>query len=169
MPETIGIFGEINEETTSSFITELFDADWSKEKELDIIVSSQGGSLDFCFAIIDAINVIKQTYNVKVKTLGLGLVASSGFLIFLIGDERVLSPNCRVFVHEHMISFENVSYDKMKEVSKDNKQDFRKYIMYIAERLGITKRKAISFIKHERNLSKKEISLYNIEKSTCSN
>ena len=67
-------------------------------KNLTLIIHSPGGSVTAGFAIIDAM----RGSRLPVHTIGLGMIASMGLLIFMSGAEghRVLTPNTSVLSHQ---------------------------------------------------------------------
>lgn len=160
----IYIIGEINEEISRGVLRVIFETDWEKEgiTNLSIYISSEGGYLKDCFAMIDAINFVREMFNIKVTTFGLGEVASSGFFLFLAGDVRVLFPNCKVFVHEHIAPMGEQTYGERKRDDKDQKVLYDMYIQYCANRMNITPTKTKNLLKKTRFLTAKELVNYNV-------
>ena len=69
-----------------------------KHKELLLMICSQGGNLEHAFALID----VMTTSRVPIKTVGLGVIASCGLMIFLAGAQgrRMLTPNTSILSHQ---------------------------------------------------------------------
>lgn len=69
-----------------------------KKKELLLMICSEGGDLQAGFALIDVMNSSK----IPIKTVGLGLIASCGLLIFMNGTvgRRILTPNTSILSHQ---------------------------------------------------------------------
>jgi len=67
-----------------------------KPKSITLIVSSYGGWTDASFAITDAM----AGSSIPVNTIGLGMIASSGFMIFIAGKHRTLTPNTGILSHQ---------------------------------------------------------------------
>jgi ATP-dependent Clp protease protease subunit len=69
-----------------------------KHKELLLMICSQGGSLEHAFALID----VMSSTSVPIKTVGLGVIASCGLMIFLAGTRgrRMLTPNTSILSHQ---------------------------------------------------------------------
>jgi ATP-dependent Clp protease protease subunit len=80
-----------------------------KKKELLLMISSEGGSVDTAFALID---VIKSS-AIPVKTVGLGTIASSGLLIFMAGHRgrRMLTPNTSILSHQYSWGVEGKAHE----------------------------------------------------------
>lgn len=159
------IVGDVDETMAKEFLKFIFETDWLGEdyKELTIYIASEGGSLPYCFAIIDAINLVRESFNVHVTTFGLGETASAGFFLLISGDTRKLFPNCMVFVHEHLtVGSESSPYSERKRVDRDQDKIYAMYIEYTSKRLGITKEKARHLLKKNRYLKKSELIAYNI-------
>lgn len=159
------VIGEVAEDISFEFISELVETEWEKENitELHIYIVSEGGFLRDCLAVIDIVQHIRKEKNIKVVTHGLGEIASAGFFLFLLGDERWLSPNCRAFVHEHITLGEEKTYsERLKADKTDEKALYNSYVKFTAERLGLSPTKAKNLLKKNKWLSKKEIETYNI-------
>ena len=69
-----------------------------KHKELLLMICSQGGNLEHAFALID----VMTSSRIPIKTVGLGVVASCGLMIFLAGAQgrRMLTPNTSILSHQ---------------------------------------------------------------------
>lgn len=69
-----------------------------RKKDLTLLVSSEGGSVNDAFALID----IMQGSAIPIRTIGFGIVASAGLMIFLAGQPttRVLTPNTSILSHQ---------------------------------------------------------------------
>jgi len=66
---------------------------------LKLMVCSNGGDVASAFALIDVMKASK----IPVHTVGLGVIASCGLLIFIAGEEgkRVLTPNTSILSHQY--------------------------------------------------------------------
>jgi len=163
----IYIIGEINNETSNDTITALLNTKWEDGvKEIHLYITSQGGFLSDCFAIIDMLKHIREKYNVTIYTYGLGEIASAGFFIFIVGDIRTLFPSCRVFVHTH-ITVNGVAetyQDRIKADKTEEKEIYENYMKYTADQLKLSIAKSKNLLKKSKWLSKKEIKDYNIGK-----
>lgn len=103
-PQEAGIYnfmGPVDQENIKPII------DWilvenhvspKKKKELVLMVSSEGGDMAAAFALID----VMMSSEIPIKTVGLGLVASAGLMIFIAGHpgQRVLTPNTSILSHQ---------------------------------------------------------------------
>ena len=70
-----------------------------KLKHLKIIICSNGGDISPTFALIDTI----KSSKIPVHTVGLGVIASAGLLLFIAGEpgHRVLTPNTSILSHQY--------------------------------------------------------------------
>lgn len=97
----INITGEINPETLTTRdgqgfnILDVIRATDSPKYRLEVFLSSPGGDIDTGMAIYEAF----RTSKADVHIYGCGIVASIAVLIFMGGDERVLTPGTRMFLH----------------------------------------------------------------------
>jgi len=69
-----------------------------RKRELTLLISSEGGSVNDAFALID----IMHGSTIPIRTVGFGVVASAGLMIFLAGQTglRVLTPNTSILSHQ---------------------------------------------------------------------
>lgn len=69
-----------------------------RQKELLLMICSDGGSVEDAFALID----VMKSSKIPIKTVGLGSVASAGLMIFLAGHRgrRVLTPRTSILSHQ---------------------------------------------------------------------
>lgn len=70
----------------------------NKHNKLTLIISSYGGRLDSCFALIDTM----KGSPIPIHTVGLGSIGSCGLLIFMSGAKghRVITPNTSILSHQ---------------------------------------------------------------------
>ena len=80
-----------------------------KKKELLLMVCSEGGDMGAAFALIDVIH----SSPIPIKTVGLGVIASAGLLIFIAGTRgrRVLTPNTSILSHQFSWSSEGKAHE----------------------------------------------------------
>ena len=167
---TVGIMGEINDETGAEVVfgllslhnsavhyepADIEDED-SEMKEvimpIDMVISTPGGNADDMFAIYDTMRSIRD--EVPIRTRGIGKVMSAGVVLLAAGTkgERSIGKNCRVMVHSviggHVGPMHQLD-NEMEEIR--NIQD--QYITVLAEETKMTKR-------YLRNLLKKKVNIY---------
>lgn len=65
-----------------------------------LYIDSPGGKLKDCFKFIDYVKIIKKIHNIKLITVGMGLIASAGTLMHIIGDEKYITENSQYMIHE---------------------------------------------------------------------
>lgn len=65
---------------------------------MQFVISSYGGYTKDAYAIIDMMNGSK----IPIRTIGLGIIASSGFMIFINGQKgyRTLTPRTMILSHQ---------------------------------------------------------------------
>ena len=95
------LMGEIESESVKPVIEWILHENFvskKKRKELLLMICSEGGAVQDAFALID----VMRSSLIPIKTVGLGMIASSGLLIFLAGSagRRVLTPNTSILSHQ---------------------------------------------------------------------
>jgi len=86
-------------------------------KELTLVVCSRGGDLNACFALVDCMRGSK----IPIRTIGLGMIASCGLLMFISGTKgrRVLTPNTAILSHQYSwgsVGKEHELFARVKEM-----------------------------------------------------
>ena len=69
-----------------------------RKKRLQFMIASPGGGMPECFALID----VMKGSKIPIHTVGLGLIASCGLLLFISGEQghRILTPNTSILSHQ---------------------------------------------------------------------
>ena len=99
-----------------------------RKKELLLMICSEGGDLSACFALIDTM----RASQIPIKTVGLGLIASCGLLIFISGTKgrRILTPNTSILSHQFYAGTEGKAHDlfaTMREFELTNRRILEHY------------------------------------------
>ena len=94
--------GEVTQETMLPIINWIISANFSKDKkhkELTLGICSPGGDLNACFALVD----IMKGSKIPIRTIGMGMIASCGLLMFISGEKgrRILTPNTSILSHQY--------------------------------------------------------------------
>lgn len=91
------LFGEINDATSASIISQLlFLASTDEKKDIYIYINSPGGSVTAGLSIYDTMRYIKP----NVITIGMGLCASMGAFLLSSGDKRYALENTKIMIHQ---------------------------------------------------------------------
>ena len=93
--------GDVDEESILPIIEWILHENYiskKKRKELLLMICSEGGEMGAAFALID----VMRSSMIPIKTVGLGMIASAGLLIFISGTpgRRVLTPNTSILSHQ---------------------------------------------------------------------
>jgi len=96
--------------------------------QLTLIINSPGGDVHAAFALIDTM----KASSIPIKTVGLGLIASCGFLLFIAGTKgrRILTPNTSILSHQYSwgsAGKEHELYARVKEFEKKKKRMIQHY------------------------------------------
>ena len=93
----IMLFGEINDATSASIISQLlFLSSTDEKKDIFIYINSPGGSVTSGLSIYDTMKYIKP----NVVTIGMGLCASMGAFLLSSGDKRYALENTKIMIHQ---------------------------------------------------------------------
>ena len=93
---------EVTQETMKPLIDWIIAENYNKEKkkkELTLGICSHGGDLNACFALVD----IMKGSKIPIRTIGMGMIASCGLLMFISGTKgrRILTPNTSILSHQY--------------------------------------------------------------------
>lgn len=110
---------EVNSETIKPVIEWILYENYvsvPRKKELLLMICSEGGDLSAAFALIDTM----KSSQIPIKTVGLGLIASCGLLIFIAGTKgrRVLTPNTSILSHQFSAGSEGKAHDLFATVKE---------------------------------------------------
>lgn len=88
-----------------------------EEKELTLYINSTGGLLNDAFGLIDMMRNSKHT----IKTVGLGNVMSSAFLIFAAGSRghRYIAKNASILSHQYSEELSETKHHEIKNFIKE--------------------------------------------------
>ena len=81
-------------------------------KKLTIVLTTPGGCVYSCFGLLDTM----KSSTIPIHTIGTGLIASCGVLLFLGGEKRTLSPNTSVLSHQFSTSTAGKEHDIRAEM-----------------------------------------------------
>jgi ATP-dependent Clp protease, protease subunit len=111
--------GDVTVESMSPLIDWILAENFKdkRKKELTLGICSRGGDLNACFALIDVIRGSK----IPIKTVGMGMIASCGLLMFISGEKgrRILTPNTSILSHQYSwgsIGKEHELFARVKEL-----------------------------------------------------
>lgn len=102
------LFGEINDQISSVIISQLLYLDSVNHEDIDIYISSPGGSITSGLAIFDTMRFIKS----KVNTIVVGMAASmAAFLLASGTGKRKALPHSEIMIHQPYGGMEGVVSD----------------------------------------------------------
>ena len=112
--------GDVTMDTMSPIIDWILSENMKRTdraKELTLGICSRGGDLNACFALVD----VMRASTIPVKTIGLGMIASCGLLLFISGKKgsRTLTPNTAILSHQYSwgsIGKEHELFARVKEM-----------------------------------------------------
>ena len=92
----IYFYDDVNNKTVCEAIKFLDMLEKKSNKEITISINSYGGDIYQGLALYDRI----RNSACKITTIGTGIVASMGLIVFLAGDHRLLTENTIILNHQ---------------------------------------------------------------------
>jgi ATP-dependent Clp protease protease subunit len=136
---------DVTQESMKPLINWIIAENYNKEKkkeELTLGICSRGGDLNACFALVD----IMKGSKIPIRTIGMGMIASCGLVIFISGEKgrRVLTPNTSILSHQYSWG----TYGKEHE------------LFAVVKEFDLTTRRMIDHYKKCTGLSEEDIRKY---------
>lgn len=88
--------------------------------QINLVVSSPGGASGIAMSFYDSMRLV---YQPNLHTIGAGDVDSSGIIIFLCGERRLLTPNTTMLLHLAGRTYESAKRFTTSEVAAMLKED----------------------------------------------
>lgn len=130
--------GEISDETVGNCIRWIIyeNLHMQESKLLTIYIDSYGGDLYQAFGLID----IMRTSRHPIRTIGLGAVMSSAFLIFASGSkgQRIIAENSGLMCHQYSDEVIGKHHD-LKASIKEGENCNRKMMEILTAATGLTR------------------------------
>lgn len=167
---TIGLVGEITEETSNEIIFAMTtlketiksvtaeeenpgdEASEQQECEMELFLSTPGGNADDMFAIYDIMRLVRGDCDIKVTAIG--KVMSAGVLLLAAGTKgkRRIGKNCRIMMHSVIGGHIGPMYQMLNEVTEFKKIQ-EKYLDALVEETNMSKA-------YLNRLLKKKVNVY---------
>lgn len=119
---------------------------------IELYINSPGGTISDGFRFIDFI----APMECKFKTIVLGQAASMGFVLWLLGDERLIAKNSHVLIHQLSSGFGGKHCDIM-DYMKHLGDIQNQLLAYISERSSMTIKRIEELMSRETWLTSGEI------------
>lgn len=133
---TFLICGEIDEEKIEGAIRWLIYENTSDvEKTLTLYINSTGGNLNDALALIDMMKNSKH----YIRTIGIGNVMSSAFLIFAAGSQglRYIAKNASILSHQYSDEIGEVKHHDIKSFAKEAEYTNNRMVRLLKECSGL--------------------------------
>jgi ATP-dependent Clp protease protease subunit len=124
-------------------------------KDIFVRLRSFGGDVETGFSIYNELRRYAKDNNAKIKILGEGQVASIATVIFLAGDERILTGHTEPFVHNAWTYSEGDSKKLLRvanELDNWNKNIAEHYALHT----DLTKEESLALMQNETSISAEE-------------
>ncbi len=113
----------------------------SRLEVINIFIDSLGGELHPAFKLIDVIRMS----NIKVRTIGWGMVGSAALMIFMSAEERLVSKYTSLLSHQATLQFSEFNA-KLTDFSAQARE-FNNIMSHILEYYRSTTKKSDEFIR----------------------
>lgn len=132
-----------------------------KQKHLTMIINSPGGHVVDGFALID----VMAGSRIPIHTVGLGMIASMGLLLFMAGKKgkRTLTPNTLIMSHQWSSFFHGKEHELLA-AQKEQKMLSEMIIRHYKKHTGLSEKKIKELLlpAHDVWLTAKEAKEYGI-------
>jgi len=112
---------------------------WTKQrvKRIQLMINSPGGSVTACMALVD----VMKGSKIPIHTVGLGMIASCGILIFMSGEKghRILTPNTSILSHQFSWGSEGKEHELFATV-KEMELTAKKLLGHYKKCTGLTEK-----------------------------
>ena len=137
-PRVIGVFGDIDEERTANTCAALIAFSQLSTDPIEVILSTNGGSADEMYAIVDTMGILKAQ-NIEISVTGVGKIFSAGVLILASGTkgQRKVGKNTRLMLHPLQGGTQGPLWSMKDDVSSMQKIQ-KSYIDAMAEVTSMT-------------------------------
>ena len=114
-----------------------------KKKKLQFMICSPGGEMPPCFALID----IMKGSKIPIHTIGLGLIASCGLLLFISGEKgkRILTPNTSILSHQFSWGSHGKEHELFAQV-KEFELSTQRMLEHYKKCTGLTEKQIREFL-----------------------
>lgn len=130
---TIYLVGEVDNAMLHRFVA-AFDVLDSTKGPIRIVLSTPGGSEPDGYAIYDLLKLAKNTIVIE----GYGAVQSIGSLILQAADLRLLSPECRLMVHNGSVEFgQALNTDTLVAIGREIERNNKRYVDILAAKSSL--------------------------------
>jgi ATP-dependent Clp protease protease subunit len=105
---------------------------------IQFMINSPGGSVTACMALID----VMKGSKIPVHTIGLGMIASCGILLFMAGEKghRTLTPNTSILSHQYSWGSAGKEHELFATV-KEMKLTSQKLLSHYKKCTGMSEKK----------------------------
>lgn len=124
-------------------------------KDVTVKIRSFGGDVETGFTIYNELRRYAKDNKAKVTTLGEGQVASIATVIFLAGDERILTEHTEPFVHNAW-TYEMGDSKTLKRVADVLEKCNTKIAEHYALHTDLTKEEALQLMENETSITPEE-------------
>ncbi len=124
----IQLVGGVDDDTAGLVIAGIRGLD-RKRGAIDVLLASSGGDEEAGWALYDVI----RTASNEIRVAAFGACHSIAALVLQAGETRLLSPNCRMLIHNGSVALRG-HYGVVQAGARESKFRTRRYYEALAER-----------------------------------
>lgn len=125
-------FEVINDKLLSS------ELEKAQGQDLEIIINSYGGEVDEAFKMFERLEQYKRENKATITTITDENCASSGVILLLAGNRRIVNNNSNPFVHNAWVNVYGANSNDLKEIAEDLAQCDLKIAELYAKKTSLT-------------------------------
>lgn len=149
---SINIFGVVGEDVRAADVLAKIQAE--KGDSIEVTIMSPGGSVVEGLAIYDALRAASENGQ-NIKTSALGMAASISSIIFMAGDEREVSDNAEIMIHNSHVMTGGNKHELKDAIKTLDGMDSRMIDIYTS-RAGLSAEEVTSLLDEETFMSADE-------------
>lgn len=163
---TLMLVGEININNCTELVRNLIEIENQNFEKgvfepIQLMINTAGGDLYATWMVCDVMSMLKT----PIETIGLGQVASGGFMIFMNGTKgmRIASSNTQFMSHRYSMAFD-ASHSNIKSQQPELDRIHERIVNHYKKNTGLSERKIMNRLltEHDVWLTAEECKKYKI-------
>lgn len=125
-------------------------------KHFDVFIDTVGGFVNVGFDIYDYLLSLKSK-GITIDTIGSGMVASMGTVIFMAGTNRIVRPGTQFMIHLPFGGILNATAETMKEYAQEMERVEKRCVEFYLKTTNLEKEAIYPLLKNETWLTEEQL------------